>query len=1190
MLLLLQLMVPLAAPAEPWALHPGYVEDGGGSTGNGAFPRCGCANRTLCQPITTPPPAQELLVFLEASGPGNMTHDFFSWDWSRITTVAVCHAEKLPPLAMAALTCRAHAAGARVVWAKFVTQGQDLPLLPVAAMHNASARAAWISRHVALIKATGTDGINLDTEVPVAAGSAAATVLTLFTTELRAALCAALPDGGGQLTMCTPSLAFGPCMYNRCYEYARLAEVLDFLVVMDYSGNGVGRLQGISPWMATAALPSIQTGVAFYRSLGIQAAKLVLVVPWFGFAYDCNSTELPDGGSCTATLMPVGLPDPQDNPGSPLARYSITDLVALPSSSGRQLDPTSTTAFTSFLLNGTAQSVFFDDAETIKPKVDYAKAAGARGVGVYSATYLNYAKKDEAAAMWAALSGSGSGSGGGGGGRGGGESPPVRERVRRLKVDDQDLVRGSPACKHALQGCWPVKSDHKRCKACEATQQRLLHDAGCREEDIARYCAVPPPQLAGVSGGVQWGGWPWHGRMAGRNRARAHRHEGLGDPPGPFLHPSDWVANLTKRFNPSLIVLDIIPPMACGEAVNYPTVNSQTHEDLVDLLIACKAAGLKVLFMVSLNCATSEATYNKSWHNEASLAERGKPWWPSCAANFAEQASEFLHNLAGGTEALARQHDALLVDTIVAWAPQGNNDLGAAETRIDVDAYVPDLTLLATSLYNTSTLSGRTGTLLSFGLPIIGPGGKPWSSPGPMGCGGVPAFYRNLQAVHAHVQYMPRFLPTTYDSHCTDITALESSAKVMSIDVSDILLTDFKLLTWPCPAAGCWAAGANMSLIAKAHRDVTSLKTKVFWLWTLPGVPDSFYRDFIRRAAENHHHTAVSNNEEAIRRLKVDDDAQSVQVHVAQPPPSHLKFFSFYSHGDDPVLTAQRGIVNVRLGHDAAYDTHRQWWTRRSDGSLATNFSNVIAGHRRFGMASFLDIEELVWNRSLYPAVPAFTTTDYKAMISAVVRAATPLLASGAVRGLFLGDELCCTGTSPENLTAVANFCRARLQTAGHGSADVYINECARSFIGAGEWGGGEWPGWIKGKIPEGLTLVSLDNYMLANATNKTTRQVTPYWSAEVQRVQKLYKLAFPPERLHPHQRLMVVPGLYGNDSATAAEHATHDGQLVKKMELYWQWIQNDTQIVGLCPCEQTYLAAARGLQYQPPAVQPPAA
>ena len=278
---------------------------------------------------------------------------------------------------------------------------------------------------------------------------------------------------------------------------------------------------------------------------------------------------------------------------------------------------------------------------------------------------------------------------------------------------------------------------------------------------------------------------------------------------------------------------------------------------------------------------------------------------------------------------------------------------------------------------------------------------------------------------------------------------------------------------------------------------------------------------------------------------------------------SHLRYFSFYSHGE--VLAEQRGIVNVRLGHDAHYDPARSWWTRAASGDLATNFSDAVAGYKRFGMSSFLDVEELVWNRSLYPAVPAFLASDYEVSVRAVVSAASPLLRSGVIRGLFLGDELCCTGTAPDALAALASFCRAQLLAAGHGNAEVYINECARSFIGAGESGGEPWPGWNKGMIPAGLTLVSLDNYALANATDMRTHRVTPWWEAEVDKVRKLYQLAFR-GRLHPHQRLLVVPGLYGNDSATAAEHALHDQQLVKKIELYWDWIQNDTNIIGMCP------------------------
>lgn len=45
-----------------------------------------------------------------------------------------------------------------------------------------------------------------------------------------------------------------------------------------------------------------------------------------------------------------------------------------------------------------------------------------------------------------------------------------------------------------------------------------------------------------------------------------------------------------------------------------------------------------------------------------------------------------------------------------------------------------------------------------------------------------------------------------------------------------------------------------------------------------------------------------------------------------------------------------------------------------------------------------------------------------------------------------------------------------------------------------------------------------------------------------------------------------MVPGLYGNDSAPAEDQTVRDGQLVKKISNYWEWMKNDTTIVGLCP------------------------
>ena len=45
-----------------------------------------------------------------------------------------------------------------------------------------------------------------------------------------------------------------------------------------------------------------------------------------------------------------------------------------------------------------------------------------------------------------------------------------------------------------------------------------------------------------------------------------------------------------------------------------------------------------------------------------------------------------------------------------------------------------------------------------------------------------------------------------------------------------------------------------------------------------------------------------------------------------------------------------------------------------------------------------------------------------------------------------------------------------------------------------------------------------------------------------------------------------VVPGFYGNDTATDAEHAVQDGRLLAKLEAYWDWIKDDKRMVGLNP------------------------
>lgn len=67
--------------------------------------------------------------------------------------------------------------------------------------------------------------------------------------------------------------------------------------------------------------------------------------------------------------------------------------------------------------------------------------------------------------------------------------------------------------------------------------------------------------------------------------------------------------------------------------------------------------------------------------------------------------------------------------------------------------------------------------------------------------------------------------------------------------------------------------------------------------------------------------------------------------------------------------------------------------------------------------------------------------------------------------------------------------------------------------------------------MPEGLDLISLDSYELANQSVKTIGHSfagQPWWLAEPLEIRQFYDQVVKP-KLWPHQRLMVVPGARQN-------------------------------------------------------------
>ena len=57
--------------------------------------------------------------------------------------------------------------------------------------------------------------------------------------------------------------------------------------------------------------------------------------------------------------------------------------------------------------------------------------------------------------------------------------------------------------------------------------------------------------------------------------------------------------------------------------------------------------------------------------------------------------------------------------------------------------------------------------------------------------------------------------------------------------------------------------------------------------------------------------------------------------------------------------------------------------------------------------------------------------------------------------------------------------------------------------------------------------------------------------------------------RLHPHQKLMLVPGLFGDRQTDRS--GTHDEQqefLLAKLNATVEWAKSDPDVIGIIPCK----------------------
>eukprot|EP00463_Aulacantha_scolymantha_P002486 TRINITY_DN3237_c0_g1_i1.p1 TRINITY_DN3237_c0_g1~~TRINITY_DN3237_c0_g1_i1.p1 ORF type:complete len:227 (-),score=14.73 TRINITY_DN3237_c0_g1_i1:2-682(-) len=154
-----------------------------------------------------------------------------------------------------------------------------------------------------------------------------------------------------------------------------------------------------------------------------------------------------------------------------------------------------------------------------------------------------------------------------------------------------------------------------------------------------------------------------------------------------------------------------------------------------------------------------------------------------------------------------------------------------------------------------------------------------------------------------------------------------------------------------------------------------------------------------------------------------------------------------------------------------------------------------------------------------------------------------PDIQNGTFIGVFMGDEICCSGVPLSNLTSVADYLRTGLGP----TAILYTNECSVMET---------WP-----MVPESLDFISIDFYDEHNTNG--THEVELNWNY-------YNKVIYP--KLHSHQGVLFVPGIFASDPVHCTEGNVscpldkQAEQIVIKLDGFFKWAKTDTRVAGFNP------------------------
>ena len=292
----------------------------------------------------------------------NLTHiAYFSAEVGSAGTISSIHGWKMDPVVE-----MAHTNGVKVLLtATLFGETSNHALLT-----NSAACTKLITNLVATTTARGGDGICIDFE-SVGSWSGATKALTSFMSNLVAKAHAA----NLEVSICLPSVDWYADF--AVGEYEKIG--VDYSIIMgyDYYYAGASTPGPVAPlfssakWQGASSWCSVDYSTRYYLNKMTNASHLMLAVPYYGRRWKAASTTL---GAKSAG-------------SSYSAAVTYPNAAAAAETHGRHWDTNSSCPYYAYTSGTNAYQCFYDDAESLGLKYDYAQSKNLGGIGIWCLTH-----------------------------------------------------------------------------------------------------------------------------------------------------------------------------------------------------------------------------------------------------------------------------------------------------------------------------------------------------------------------------------------------------------------------------------------------------------------------------------------------------------------------------------------------------------------------------------------------------------------------------------------------------------------------------------------------------------------------------------------------------------------------------------------------------------------------------------